>query len=169
VQLCNRRRLRIGSIAGASSPARYAESLNGEAPLRFFEEPLRSRLYDRVQRVGADRDGKFDFDVAGYLVGNWFVDGLPVSDSSNTIGWPKQLAFVYDNYDPSQIRVSIGGTIGMVGAFAVPAGSPDPRTVSPASGRIVYRLLRYGAPGMPAGRAARAVTGRNARDDADQG
>ena len=45
------------------------------------------------------------------------------------------------------MRVAIGGTLPLVGAFAVPAGVPDPREVTPTSGRVVYRLLMPGGPG----------------------
>jgi hypothetical protein len=101
--------------------------------------------------VGADRDGRFDYDQAGRLVGNWFLDGLAPSESSTPTGWPKQLAFVYDNYDPSLIRVSIGGTLPLVGAFAVQPGALDPKDVTPSNGKVSYRLLQAGF-GSPPGR-----------------
>jgi hypothetical protein len=128
-----------------ANPARYnQEEIRGDAPLAFFEEPLRSQLYAKVRRIGADRDGRFDYDQPGRLVGNWFLEGLPASQSSIPTGWPKQLAFVYDNYDPSRIRVSIGGTLPSVGAFAVQAGAIDPKDVTVSSGKVTYRL--YSAP-----------------------
>lgn len=134
------------------NPLRYpSTSRHGDAPLPYFEEPLRSRLYRLVQRVGADLDGRFDFDVAGRLVGNWFLEGVPVSDSASASAWPRHLAFVYDSYDPTRIRVSVGGTLPIVGAFAVQAGATDPRDVTPASGTVVYRLLSAGGAGDPPG------------------
>jgi hypothetical protein len=130
------------------NPARYPpESVNGDAPLKYFEEPLRSRLYALVYTASGDRDGRFDYDVSGYLAGNWFLEGLPVEQSGNFTAWPQHLAFVYDNYDPSSIRVSIGGTLGMVGAYAVQAGAPDPRTVSAATGKVAYQLTIGVPPG----------------------
>jgi hypothetical protein len=124
-----------------ANPARYSqEELRGDAPLRFFEEPLRSQLYAKVRRIGADRDGRFDYDQEGRLVGNWFLEGLPASQSSLPAGWPKHLAFVYNNYDPSNIRVSIGGTLPSVGAWAVQAGAIDPKDVRVSSGKVTYRL-----------------------------
>jgi hypothetical protein len=128
-----------------ANPSRYPdEDRHGDAPLRYFEEPLRSELYARVRRLGSERDGKFDFDQAGRLAGNWFLEGLAPAATFNADGWPKHLAFVYDNYDPASIRVSVGGTLPLVGAFAVQAGAIDPRDVSPSSGKVTYRLL--GAP-----------------------
>jgi len=124
------------------NPARYTdEERHGDAPLQYFEEPLRSQLYARVRRLGQDRNGRFDFDQSGRLAGNWFLEGLSASESSQPSGWPKQLAFVYDNYDPASIRVSVGGTLPLVGAFAVQPGALDPKDVTVTSGKVTYRLL----------------------------
>lgn len=54
---------------------------------------------------------------------------------------------MYDNYDPSRVCVAVGGTLPLIGAFAVPATAPDPRDVSPSTGRIVYRLPGPGGAG----------------------
>jgi hypothetical protein len=136
------------------SPARYsANSLHGDAPLKYFEEPLRSRLYALVSTLG-DRDGTFNYDVRDRLSGNWFLDSLPASMSETNVGWTQQLAFVFDNYDQSAIRVSIGGTLSMVGAYAVQAEAPNPRDVSVSTGKVTYQLLRAGPPGgKPEGQA----------------
>lgn len=49
-----------------ANPARYpAESLHGDAPLKYFGEPLRSQMYAKVNRIGADKDGQFQFDIDG--------------------------------------------------------------------------------------------------------
>jgi len=48
---------------------------------------------------------------------------------------------VYDRDDPSQIRVSVGGTLPIsVGVYQVDGNSPDPAEVSAENGIIVYRL-----------------------------
>ncbi|MEO8679759.1 MAG: hypothetical protein ABI665_11975 [Vicinamibacterales bacterium] len=118
---------------GFVNPSRYAQgdSLHADAPLKYYEEPLRSALYDKVQRIGSERDGKIDFDVAGRLSGNWFVQGGTAS-----------LAFVYDTYDPAQVRISVTSGFIVSGVFAIAAGEPDPRNVSVADGRIRYTLSR---------------------------
>ena len=130
------------------NPLRFpGTSVHGDAPLPYFEEPLRSRMYARVQAVGSNRDGRFAFDEAGRLVGDWFLEGTPVSESAVASAWPRHLAFVYDNYDPASVRVAIGGTLPLVGAFAVASNGPDPRDITPGSGTVVYRLLQAGGPG----------------------
>jgi hypothetical protein len=129
------------------NPSRYAdsESLHADAPLKYYEEPLRGQLYARVQCIGADRDGTIDFDLAGRLSGNWFVQGGTAP-----------LAFVYDTYDPTQVRISAANGLSQVGVFAIAPGDPMPRDVSVASGKVRYTITRSqtGPPfiGAPAGR-----------------
>jgi len=127
------------------SPARYAsESLHGDAPLQYFEEPLRSQLYGLVNCMGTNQDGLFDFDIAGRLSGNWFHESLSPGDSAGPGGWARHLAFVHDNVDPSQVRISVGGMLAQLGVFAVEATAPDPADVDVTSGLVMYRLSRGG-------------------------
>ena len=83
------------------------------------------------------------------------------SDSTLFGAGPKQLAFVRDVDDPSLIRISIGGTIGMSGLYSLGGGALDPATITPASGRVVYRLF-LGANSGEWNRGG-AVARRNAR------
>jgi hypothetical protein len=124
-------------------PERYiAGTLHGDSPLKYFPEPVKSDLYAKVTRTGGDKDGRIDFDRAGRLVGNWFTpDLLPVSETENFGNGPKHLAFVRDVNDPSLVRISIGGTLSITGAFYVQAGATDPADVSPSSGKVAYQLL----------------------------
>lgn len=117
---------------GFVNPLRYtnSDSLHADAPLKYYEEPLKSTLYAMVQRIGSERDGRIDFDVAGRLSGNWF---------SEFGSFP--LAFVYDTYDPSQVRLSIIG-LAQTGVFAIGAAEPLPRDVSVATGPVRYTLTR---------------------------
>jgi hypothetical protein len=137
-----------------ANPARYASDANTlycDSALAYFTEPLRTQLYAAVQRVGSDRDGRIDFDVAGRLAGNWYVEGLSAAVSQNPPAWPQQLAFVRDNYDPSRLRISIGGTLSVTGLFEPAPGTPDFAGVSPASGTVAYPLLLPLAPGQTSG------------------
>ncbi len=129
------------------NPTRYGDDTrNADSVLRFFAEPVRSALYGKVDRRGGDLDGRIDFDVAGRLAGNWFLDGLPVGESNILGAGPKQLAFVRDVVEPAAVRISIGGTLAMKGVFAIPASLPDPANVGPGSGPVAYPLY-IGAPG----------------------
>lgn len=121
-----------------ANPSRYPpDTTHADAPLKYFEEPIRSQLYARVQRLGPDLDGKIDYDIAGHLAGNWFVnDSLPV-------------AFVYDTYSPS--TVLIASSFGPIsGTFAIGPGEPLPRDVTSASGKVLYSLAKtYSGPLKP--------------------
>jgi hypothetical protein len=132
--------------SGFLVPSRYSlETMNADAPLKFFAEPLRSVLYSRVSRIGPERDGRIDYDVRGRLSGNWFLDGLKADQtSSGPEGWPKQLAFVFDTYDPSQARISVGGQLARVGTFGIAAGDPPFASVGTAQGITLYHLLIFG-------------------------
>ena len=123
------------------NPARYiSDTLHADAPLKYFEEPLRSQLYARVQRLGSDLDGRIDYDVAGRLAGNWFGELVPAA----------QLAFAYDTYDPSQVRIAFANAFVTGGVFAIAAGSPAPRDVSAANGLVRYTQTRA-TTGLPVG------------------
>lgn len=126
-------------------PSHYIpDTLHADAPLKYFEEPLRSQLYARVERLGSEKDGRIDFDVPGRLSGNWFIGGVQAV-----------LSFAYDTYDPSQVRISTARG-NPQGVFSIAAGDPLPREVSPSSGIVRYTLKR-------------AITGRPRFTFADSG
>lgn len=132
------------------TPGRYpGDSLHADAPLRFYEEPLRSQLYALVRREGSDKDGKIDFDLAGRLQGNWFHESLSIAESAQASGWSRHLAFVFDNVQPTEPRIALGGMLGMTGAFGIDASEPAFSSVSPQSGIVGYRLRRGGNIGAP--------------------
>jgi hypothetical protein len=134
-------------------PERYiAGTLHGDSPLKYFSEAVRGDLYAKVGRTGGDKDGRIDFDQAGRLAGNWFTPDLqPLSSTENFGNGPKHLSFARDVNDPSLIRISIGGTLSIAGAFYVQAGAPDPANVSPSSGKVAYQLFFVPQAQQPAG------------------
>lgn len=126
-------------------PARYPDqSLHCVSPWAYFTEPLRSAMYAKMRRhpAVADKDGQIDFDVAGRLVGNWFEESVPMNTTaSGPAGWPKSLAFVFDEVDPRVVRISIGGTVAPPGIWGIPVDATPPATVSVTSGIVSYRLM----------------------------
>lgn len=134
-------------LTGYVRRARYSpQVLLADAPLKYFAEPLRSQLYALVVRFANDRDGKHDYDVAGRLAGNWFLDGTPDAGSLLPENWPRQLAFAYSNTHPQMVLVSVAGTLALTNLFAVHDGAPDPAMVSVASGLVIYRLFAKSPP-----------------------
>lgn len=121
------------------NPSRYvnSDSLHAAAPLGFFIEPLRSQLHAKVQRLGADKDGRIAYDIPGKLAGNWFSE----------FG-ASALSFAYDTYDPAQVRISIPGMMTLAGVFAIGAGDPLPKDIGSASGKVRLTLTpsRTGPP-----------------------
>lgn len=127
---------------GFLTPSRYlGDTLHADAPLKYFDEPLRGQLYARVQRLGSDLDGRIDYDMPGRLAGNWFA----------TPGDTDPLVFVYDTYDPSKVLIA-GASGDMRGVYSVGAGDPAPADVSVGSGKVRYALTVSNS-GTPHGNA----------------
>ena len=129
-------------LRGFIVPDRYGNSVHADSPYKYFVQPLRDSLYAKNTRIGPDKDGKIDYDIAGRLVGGWFLKGLPVGDSTMApTGWTRHLAFVYDMNIPGAVRVSIGGVMSMTGVFALFQNTPDPAGISIASGKVSLKLV----------------------------
>ncbi len=123
------------TLPGVVNPRRIGVSANTAAPLKYFDEPLRSLLYSKVRRMGSDLDGKIDYDIAGRLSGNWFLTDLI------------SLSFAYDTYDPARVVISVSGGLSRTGIFSIAATDPLPRDVSVASGMVRYTLAAWGETG----------------------
>jgi hypothetical protein len=134
------------------NPARYPfQTFYYASPWKYFTPDLQGQIYQHLYRApgAADRDGAIDFGVRGRLVGDWFVPGMPIDSSSGPYGWTRTIAFVYDYYDPRQVRISIGGTVGPAGVWAIDSTAPRPETVTPASGVVPYLLYSQFDKGFP--------------------
>jgi len=147
------------------NPSRYRpkadkiDSLHRACPLDYFVEPLRSQLYAKLGsfnrlRTVAPRCGTIMQDVAGTLQGNWWLD----NEGTAGLGtWPKQLAFVLDNVDPTRAVVSVGGTLTEFGTLMF-----TPRSVG-----VINRAFVEVTPGLTifcfepdGGQSNTPVTGR---------
>ena len=128
---------------GFVTPARYPEQTRYYvSPWRYFTPELQQQVAAHLYRApgATDRDGRIDFGVAGRLVGDWFLRGMPIDSSSGPYGWTRSISFAYDYYDPSQVRISIGGTVAPPGVWAIDSTVPPPSSVSVATGIVRYRL-----------------------------
>ncbi|MBD3386025.1 peptidoglycan DD-metalloendopeptidase family protein [candidate division KSB1 bacterium] len=125
-------------------PGRYHEkTLHAGDVYLYFQSDVRERLLAKNNRTAAPRGGKIDFDIDGALAGNWFLQGTPVTwEASSYLYAGAQLAFVYDMWDPSKIRIVCGG-----GWSAAPfcclvdGNAPDPASVTQNSGFIKYQTI----------------------------
>jgi hypothetical protein len=124
------------------TPARYHEfDRHCADPFSAFTPDLREALLALNPRTIEPRGGKINYDVAGTLAGNWFLESLPVEGSSGHTFAYGQLAFVYDNVNPVLVRVSCGGTLATAPfSRGVTGNTPDPASVTPASGLVKYAL-----------------------------
>jgi hypothetical protein len=148
------------TLKGFVNPDRYPGStLHCVSPLRLYDDPLRSQLYTKVMRDGPDKDGRIDYDIAERLVGNWFLEGSAVVESSRGLPqiWVQQLAFAYDVHQPDARRVSVGGTIASASLYGLSAVSPDPAEISVTNG-LVKLFLTGAEPGRTTPRRGKATS-----------
>jgi len=121
------------------------------SPWKYFTPALQSQIAQHLYRAptATDSGGKIDFGVWGKLVGDWFIPGMPVDSSPGPYGWTRTVSFAYDYYDPSQVRISIGGTVDAAGVWAIDSLAPRPENVTVSSGLISYKLYSPFDPTFP--------------------
>jgi hypothetical protein len=128
---------------GFLDTTRYAaQTLHYVAPRSYFTPALLSQIDAHLYRSASatNRGGQIDFGDPGKLVGDWFLLGMPRDSSGGSYGWTRSIAFVYDYFDPTQVRISIGGTVSTPGVWAIDATAPRPENVTPQSGVITYKF-----------------------------
>lgn len=128
-------------------PERYEPlMIHTVCPLDYFEDNLKARLYEKVMRIGEPKCGKIDYDQPGKLVGNWFLEGSPISLYDMTSD--SQLSFVYDVFNASKIKIGFGNGLGIPENLTaydyIVEDGPDPANVSVTSGPVIYRLRGAG-------------------------
>ena len=129
------------------NPSRYNRYAFAVHFIPYCQEDLKEELLGKIgsaaphtyQRTSDPLWGKVDFDEPGKLVGNWFLEDI---DESDPMAHPeKHISFVYDMWDPTQIRVGIGGTLDVAAiGYIIDGNLPDPADVTVSSGQIIYQL-----------------------------
>ncbi len=130
-------------------PERYGDSAHAVHFIPYCEENLKvwllEKLYDPFtgkRREAEPLWGKADFDIPGRLSGNWFLEGTEEWNPAY------HLAFVYDMWDPTQIRIAVAGDWGeSISTLDIPAtvysvegNAPDPASISVENGAVIYWL-----------------------------
>lgn len=130
-------------------------SIHCDSPIKHFPKDMQEALYDKVQRLGSDKDGKICYDRAGKLIGNWIGENAP-RDSQNTPNFGSYfISFVYDDYDPLKMVISIGNDSSFTSingsnsynrekVFYVQNNATKFENVTPASGKETYQLYNTG-------------------------
>ncbi len=135
------------TLAGLLVPERYqAEPWKIHAPNSFpyFSDAIREQLVAKSLRTADPVGGRFDYDVEGLLVGNWFQEGTnEYAGVDPARYWAGHLAVAYDHLDPSLVVISLETFDGASAQFAVRGNAPNPTDVSVDSGPIAYELVRY--------------------------
>ena len=106
----------------------------------YLAEPARGALLAKNLVQTAPLGGTIGYDIPGKLAGNWFKVGRNRDKGDY---WNDELSVVYDHFDPTQIRVSIGNFNGSPKAHGVAGNAPDPSAVGPDSGLVKYRLVTF--------------------------
>lgn len=138
--------------SGFMDTTRYgAQTLHYVSPWTYFTPALQTQITPHLYRIASafSLDSRIDFGIAGKLSGDWFLQGMPRDSSGGPYGWTRSLSFAYDYFDPSQVRISVGGTIGPAGVWTIEASAPRPETVTTASGVVAYKLYSPFDPGFP--------------------
>lgn len=131
-------------------------SLHCDSPIKHFPKDMQNALYAKVRRLGPDKDGKICYDVDGKLSGNWIAQDAKSFDPLKKDNYDSYfVSFVYGNYDPSKMTISIGndsfftsvtGNTTLQGAhvFYVQDDAVKFEDVTPSSGKQVYKLYDTG-------------------------
>jgi len=79
-----------------------------QCPLEYYDDAVKSQFYSKIGRTAEPRCGETMLDIMGTLQGNWYTEG---GTSITHTGWKGQLAFVFNNQNPSRQIISVGGVI----------------------------------------------------------
>ena len=143
------------------NPDRYGRMKNAAHFLDYCSDELQMQYTPMFYNPAADPivtretqplGGQICFDQVGKLSGNWFHNSITAEEAAIT-EYNKQLAFVYEEYDPALLRVTFGGPEGDIGgsdissplglyvtSYQVVGNTPDPSQVDVSSGEVIYHI-----------------------------
>jgi len=110
--------------------------------LDYFADEIRQQIAVKSLRTAEPIGGKFDHDIDGRLIGNWFQEGTNgYAGLEQSSYWIGHLSVSPNYLDPSHFIVSIGDFDGEPKQFGVRGNVPFPSDVSVESGLIRYELV----------------------------
>ncbi len=130
-------------------PAAYdgeAWKIHTVNPLDYFADSVKTSLLPYYTRTVKPQDGEYAYDVAGKLVGTWFLKGSNGYAGNVTPGtsgyWSGHLVIAPDFIDPTVWGLSIGDFKGQATQFTVKPPLTDPNTIGVESGLVKLELLQ---------------------------
>ncbi|HSX41921.1 MAG TPA: hypothetical protein VLE93_01060 [Candidatus Saccharimonadales bacterium] len=133
-------------------PAAYAGEawkIHTVAPLDYFSAAVKTSILPFYARQAEPRDGYYAYDVAGKLIGSWFLKGSggyndPTKPPSGSY-WAGHLAITPDWIDPTVWGFSVGAyNGGDAKQFIIKPLVTDPATIGVDTGMVKYELLQGG-------------------------
>jgi hypothetical protein len=133
-------------LSGFLVPEHYASEpwkIHVPHTLDYFTDEVRDQIAAKSLRTSEPIGGKFDHDIDGRLIGNWFQEGTNgYAGLEQSSYWVGHLSVSPNYLDPSHFIVSIGDFDGEPRQFGVRGNSPFPSDVTTESGLIRYELVR---------------------------
>jgi len=128
------------------NPSRYPDDHIYSADIyHYFKSPLLEQMVKIAARDAPPWGGKVDYDIAGRIRGNWFLQG-----TTSQIQWSHELSIVYDHLHSNRIFISDGSPMkdvpgiegpGRPDIWWVNGNSPRPEDVGQADGITQYQLI----------------------------
>lgn len=156
------------TLPGFVKPASYAAEpwkIHTDEFFKYFDAALADQMLALNPRTEEPRSGKIDYDIAGKLIGNWFVQGTNgyagLPENKNGAGgngyWSGHFSIAPDAITPAMINLSFGNYNGQPTQFTAVKGSADPATIGVADGVVKYELVKHVIHGGPSETGTGAV------------
>jgi hypothetical protein len=145
-QLANTEKVLPGLLHHTAYDNAEPIKINGVRPLDYFSAEVKTAILPKYLRAAEPRDGKYDYDVKGQAIGNWFLVGTngyagPAGASDEFSRSSGHLALAYDAFDPSALILSIGNYQGKPQEFVV-KGAVDWTKITKDSGLAKIELAQ---------------------------
>ena len=129
-----------------AAPERYNRYVHAVSFLQYSSDELYNAIipdmkdpWTNRQRIVEPLYGKCCYDQVGKLLGNWFEES--VGDTESSSEYEKHLCFGYNMWDPSKMNIGIGGTLDIdATVYEERDNSPNPVTITPDSGQVIFEL-----------------------------
>ena len=131
----------VNNIINIESYESESWKIHVRDPFEYFSDEMQEKLIAKTMRTVEPIGGEIDYDIDGKLAGTWFLEE---EDSYEYMeGERNGLVFAYDNYDPSNVVLSIGLYDNAPGQFGIKGNNIDPKNISIEDGLVKFELVNY--------------------------